>query len=241
MNYYERHIGDFIRDTVSLTMLEDGAYNRLIDQCYQTEKPLPAERTLVYRAARANTTTERKAVDFVLQMFFKETDAGYVQKRVQKEIERYAEKQAKARESAKKRWGSSDANAYANGDANDMRTHMPTHCEGNAHQTPDTRHQSPDKKQKDDDVASAPDPWSFGVDLLTREGRLSERTARQWISSLCKRWAEGIVLDALMAAAGKADPKAYARKWLDSKPKKGDADNGVVFRHGQATIGGFVP
>ncbi len=92
MNYYERHIGDYIRDTVSLTMLEDGAYNRLIDQYYQSERPLPLDRKLVYRLARATSAPERKAVDFVLDTYFVKTDAGFEQKRVQAEIERYWER-----------------------------------------------------------------------------------------------------------------------------------------------------
>ncbi|MGT2495032.1 DUF1376 domain-containing protein [Cupriavidus basilensis] len=70
MNYYERHIGDYIRDTVGLSMLEDGAYGRLLDQLYQTEKPLPLDRKEVYRMARATSATERKAVDYVVGKFF---------------------------------------------------------------------------------------------------------------------------------------------------------------------------
>jgi uncharacterized protein YdaU (DUF1376 family) len=146
VNYFEKHIGDYIRDTVSLTMLEDGAYNRLIDQCYQTEKPLPLDKKLIYRLARATSTAERKAVDFVVDAFFRKTDEGYVQKRIQAEIERYQEKQRKAKASADARWAKpkQDAKAYANAsqthDANDMRTQS----EGNAHQTPDTKHQTPD-------------------------------------------------------------------------------------------------
>jgi uncharacterized protein YdaU (DUF1376 family) len=89
MNYYEKHIGDYIRDTVSLTMLEDGAYNRLMDQYYQTERPLPADRKMVYRLARATSTPERKAVDFVLQEYFDLTEEGYTQKRIQSVIEAY--------------------------------------------------------------------------------------------------------------------------------------------------------
>jgi uncharacterized protein YdaU (DUF1376 family) len=92
MNYYELHIGDFIRDTVSLTMLEEGAYRRLIDQAYQTERPLPVDKKMVYRLARANTAPEKKAVDFVLSSYFQLTDDGYVQKRIQQEIERYWER-----------------------------------------------------------------------------------------------------------------------------------------------------
>lgn len=89
MNYYERHIGDFIKDTLGLTMLEDGAYNRLLDQIYQTERPLPCDKKEVYRVARANSTPERKAVDYVLGKFFDLADDGYMQKRAQTALEEY--------------------------------------------------------------------------------------------------------------------------------------------------------
>lgn len=149
MNYYEKHIGDYIRDTVSLTMTEDGAYGRLMDQVYQSEKPLPLDKKMIYRLARAASTSDRKAVDFVLATFFQETDEGYVQKRIAKEIERYQEKQRKAKASAEARWNKpkQDANASQTHDASDMRTHS----EGNAHQTPDTKHQTPDLKTYADD------------------------------------------------------------------------------------------
>lgn len=140
MNYFEKHIGDYIRDTVMLTMLEDGAYNRLMDQMYQTERALPAEKKMVYRLARASSSAEREAVDFVLETFFTLTDQGYEQKRIKAEIERYQEKQRKAKASADARWSKTkkDANASQTHDATDMRTHSV----GNAHQTPDTRHQT---------------------------------------------------------------------------------------------------
>jgi len=89
MNYYERHIGDFIKDTLGLTMLEDGAYNRLLDQIYQTERPLPCDKKEVYRLARANSAPERKAVDYVLGKFFELADDGYMQKRAQAALEEY--------------------------------------------------------------------------------------------------------------------------------------------------------
>jgi uncharacterized protein YdaU (DUF1376 family) len=142
MNSYEKHIGDYIRDTVSLTMLEDGAYNRLLDQVYQHEKPLPLDKKVLYRLARAASTAERKAVDFVLSTFFTETAEGYEQKRVRSEIERYQEKQRKAKASADARWNrkKSNANASELHLASDTRKH--SKCD--AHQAPDTHHQSPD-------------------------------------------------------------------------------------------------
>jgi uncharacterized protein YdaU (DUF1376 family) len=145
MNFWNRHIGDIIRDTVSLTMLEDGAYNRLLDQYYQTERPLPLDKKMVYRLARATSAPERKAVDFVLATFFREGPDGYHQKRCDAEIATYAEKQRKAQASANARWNRSERNA--NADANPSSEHdatdMRTHSEGNAHQAPVANHQSP--------------------------------------------------------------------------------------------------
>lgn len=89
MNYYERHIGDFIKDTLGLSMLEDGAYNRLLDQVYQTERPLPCDKKEIYRNARATTAAERKAVDYVLTKFFDLGPDGYMQKRAQAVLEEY--------------------------------------------------------------------------------------------------------------------------------------------------------
>lgn len=100
MNYYEKHIGDYIRDTVSLTMIEDGAYCRLLDQVYQTERALPKDKKEVYRAARAISVIERKAVDYVLEKFFHLTDDGFMQKRAQAVIEEFWDR-APANESKK--------------------------------------------------------------------------------------------------------------------------------------------
>lgn len=104
MNYYEKHIGDYIRDTVSLTMMEDGAYGRLLDQMYQSERALPLDKDELYRLARATNPLERKAVDYVLAKFFTATDEGYTQKRAQTVIEAYWDRepaQETKRENAK--------------------------------------------------------------------------------------------------------------------------------------------
>lgn len=149
MNYYEKHVGDWIKDTVSLDMTEDGAYNRLVDQCYQSEKPLPADIKEVYRLARANKPAERKAVDYVLGKFFDLGPDGYTQKRVQAEIARYSDKQAKARASADARWNK--AKSHSDGNANASGSHDGR----NALQSPVPSNQTPDTK-KDRKPARAP-------------------------------------------------------------------------------------
>jgi len=65
------------------------------------------------------------------------------------------------------------------------------------------------------------DCWDLGVKVLTGTG-LGPVMARSYIGSLCKTWDEETVLDAIRASMGKADPKAYMRKWLDDKPKRGE-------------------
>lgn len=89
MNYYDKHIGDFLKDTITLSMMEEGAYNRLLDQYYQSEKPLPLQIKEIYKLARADGSKEKHAVDAVLIKFFTKTDAGFVQKRAQEVIEKY--------------------------------------------------------------------------------------------------------------------------------------------------------
>lgn len=99
LNYYERHLGDYAKDTGHLTMLEHGAYNLLLDRYYATESGIPADQA--YRVARARTKEERDAVDVVLLEFFT-LDAGvYAKKRCEEELERARAKITAARQNGR--------------------------------------------------------------------------------------------------------------------------------------------
>ncbi|NHC63193.1 YdaU family protein [Paenalcaligenes suwonensis] len=89
MNHYSHHIGDYLKDTAHLSMIEDGAYRRLLDLYYQHEQPLPAEKRQVYRLARASTAAEKKAIDTILEEFFQKTIDGHRHSRCDEEIEQY--------------------------------------------------------------------------------------------------------------------------------------------------------
>lgn len=89
MNYYEHHLGDYAKDTVHLSMVEDGAYRRLIDVYYVKELPLPAEEMKVFKLARASTKQEKDAVRSILDEFFFRSEDGWHHKRCDEEIERY--------------------------------------------------------------------------------------------------------------------------------------------------------
>lgn len=130
MNYYEHHLGDYVRDTAHLSMLEDGAYRRLMDACYIRERPLPLDLRECCKLARAASKSERDAVAYVLKEFFEEAEDGYRQRRIDMEIARFQSKSRKAKASADARWQTSERNANASD------PHMPTQCEGNALQSP---------------------------------------------------------------------------------------------------------
>ena len=141
MNYYEKHIGDYLKATMSLSMTEDGAYNRLLDYYYSEEKPLPADLKKCIGIARAFSKAERDAVKSVLnnKSLFELKADGYYQKRADDEIEKYRSKIGKARASADARWGKNRMQNECERNANAMRTHNEriadeerTQCDGNA-------------------------------------------------------------------------------------------------------------
>jgi uncharacterized protein YdaU (DUF1376 family) len=143
LNYYEHHLGDYLRDTAHLSMVEDGAYRRLMDAYYIKEHPLPLAMREVCRLVRAVSKPERDAVAVVLGEFFDEVADGWRHKRCDTEIARYLDKQAKAKRSAEARWGASKT--QCDGNANASLEPMRTHSEGNAPQSPVTKHQTPEK------------------------------------------------------------------------------------------------
>ncbi len=87
MNYYQHHIGDYLTATAHLTLIEHGAYRRLLDVYYSTEKPLPLDRKALYRLAMARSKDEQAAIDSVVSEFFTETSDGIRQSRCDHEIE----------------------------------------------------------------------------------------------------------------------------------------------------------
>ena len=86
MNYWERHIGDYARDTGHLSIMEHGVYTILLDRYYATERPIPADQ--VHRLARARTDDERSAVDAVLGEFFFLDGNEWRHNRADEEIEK---------------------------------------------------------------------------------------------------------------------------------------------------------
>lgn len=144
MNYYEHHLGDYMRDTAHLSLLEDGAYRRLLDAYYVREKPLPLDLRECCKLARASSKAERDAVAYVLREFFTLGDDGYRQGRADKEIGRFRAKSEKARASINARWGRTKNEAAAKYErTTDVANDAYERTTDDIHRAPVPMHQTP--------------------------------------------------------------------------------------------------
>lgn len=149
MNFYKRHIGDYLKDTAHLTLLEHGVYTRLLDVYYTRESGIPDAQAARLIGARGRDETA--ALKVVLGEFFELIDGSWVQSRCEREIEE-ASAQAKANRENGKKGGR--PKKVRNPEENESESEVkPTGnpsgfdslTEKNLSQTPDSISQTPDK------------------------------------------------------------------------------------------------
>jgi uncharacterized protein YdaU (DUF1376 family) len=128
MHSWPRFIGDYQRDTLKLTALQIGVYDLLLDAYYASEQPLPLDMTTLKQIARVHHRVTGRALESVLEQYFKKTVGGYVHERAEEVIAWHRAKSDKARAAAEARW--SDANASKQ----DMRTHAKNDADAYAYQ-----------------------------------------------------------------------------------------------------------
>lgn len=87
MNYFRFYVGDYLRDTPRLSITEHGAYSLMLGYYYADEKPLPADKQEIYTMTRAMTPADRKAIDKILERYFRLEGDGYHNARADHEIE----------------------------------------------------------------------------------------------------------------------------------------------------------
>ncbi len=165
MNYYRRYIGDFQADTMSLSMMEQGAYDRLLDHYYASEKPIPLNTDRAAIICRAVTMEERAAVQMVLDTYFQKREDGWHNARADKEIGLSMVRSKAGKQGADGKWhGKPDGK----GDADAMAKRWQNGC------PPTTNHQPPEKpKTKATPEASLPswvpeEPWISFVEMRVK-------------------------------------------------------------------------
>jgi uncharacterized protein YdaU (DUF1376 family) len=176
MNYYERHLGDYAKDTAHLSMLEHGAFNLLLDRYYATEAGIPADQA--HRIARARSRDDKKAVDDVLCEFFELIDGKWINHRAEQEILK-----AHTRiEAAKKNGGKGGRPPKRQTETQDkpagFSVGSESESEAKAHHVPHAIHQTPeDQKQSAAPKAHRFDPIRHLADL-----GVSESVGRDWLT-----------------------------------------------------------
>lgn len=224
MNFYKHYMGDYQRDTMRLSMMEDGAYRRLLDEYYATETPLPADAEECYRAARATTAAERAAVDKVLERYFPLNGDGFRHNKKADELIEKASAQAQAnRITAEAR----EAARKEHDDTTNRGTNRRTNRQPN--QTPDSRqnnNQNQNQKKRGRSRGTArliSDDFPLTDDLIAYAAKrrvASRRIVEQFHEHFIQRCQAG------NSKTGK--PYLYAdygkawRNWFDRALKSGD-------------------
>jgi uncharacterized protein YdaU (DUF1376 family) len=90
MHYYQFNIGDYSSHTRNLSLLEDLAYRRLLDEYYLHERPLNCGIASVAR--QIGMKDHEQEVKFVLETFFELSEIGWVNSRADKEINHFRAK-----------------------------------------------------------------------------------------------------------------------------------------------------
>lgn len=141
MNFYKRYSGDYMRSTGTLSLAEHGAYSLMLDLYYSTEKPLPKGKDL-YRLLRCETASERKAVDYIVGMFWTNKDDGIINKRALEEIEKADKIRDRNKSNGLKGGRPSEPKNNPDGFENGTQKEPTSNPRVKQHQTPDTRHQT---------------------------------------------------------------------------------------------------
>lgn len=103
-NYIPWFSGDYLRDTLHLTWLEDLAYRRLLEVYYSTEAGIPGDEERIFSMVRAVTPEQQAAVRKVLKEFFRFLRGKWINNRAESEIrkrEQWRERKQRQRDREK--------------------------------------------------------------------------------------------------------------------------------------------
>ena len=100
MHYYQFNIGDYSSHTKGLSLIEDLAYRRMIDEYYLSEQAFNGCSTDVARLIGLRDHIQE--VEYILNRYFTKNGDSWVHGRIDSEIESYHQKQEKRSNAGKK-------------------------------------------------------------------------------------------------------------------------------------------
>lgn len=221
MNFYKRHIGDYIKKAGHLTLLEHGVYARLMDVYYTREAGIPEDK--VGRLIGARSKEELQALSNVLDEFFTLVDGLWTQGRCEEEIGNASEKAEKNRTNGAKggrpRKLATEQEPKENPNGFDVGNHVG--FQNNLSQTPDSRLQTknlssggitqPELREDDDRLLPRPqhnavNPDMRAVAIATLLSGAGVKRVTAFHPDVAVTWAqdERVTDELLLAAVAKA-------------------------------------
>jgi uncharacterized protein YdaU (DUF1376 family) len=181
---------DFEAKTSHLTLLEDGAYNRLLRLCWMTPGcSIPADEAWIMRRVRARDEAEIDAVRTVLGEFFRVIKGRYSNARLTREFIAATEAHEKRKKAGSKGGLSKSLKTNESG---------PSNAIAKPKQPEPEPEQEPEKKEEDTSVSSKKE----------RGSRLPD----DWV--LPRDWGEWAVEQGLEPAAVHADAERFRDYWI---------------------------
>lgn len=170
MHYFNFNIGDYASHTKGLSLLEDIAYRRMIDEYYTSEKPL--EGPAIEVARLIGMREHQPEVDYVLKKYFQYENERYFQKRIDADIAKYQRVRVAASDAGK---ASGEARRNA---ALEQSLSLPlTNPQPTNNQEPITNNHIKDKvAMRDIEFCE----WSFGLILKVMPSTPRPRNFDSW-------------------------------------------------------------
>lgn len=214
MNFYKHYIGDYQRDTGTLSLAEHGAYRLMLDELYATGSPLPNDRKELYRLLRCDSAADRKAVDKVASRFWAETDEGLVNRRALAEIQKAGaqaevnraialEREAKKRAASEARSAAQKEHESCTDLFNDVSTNRSTNNQPN-------HSHSQNKEKKHSSVPDAIDPGF--VQFWETWPKTDRKTAK---AECAKRWKARGLEDMAATIIADVASRKQTRQWQE--------------------------
>lgn len=101
--YFRMYPTDYEAKTAHLTIIEDGAYNRLLRLCWMTpDCSLPDDEEWIMRRVRAHTDEEKQAVKTVLTEYFRRENQRVFNNRLMREYAQASDRHRAASENGRK-------------------------------------------------------------------------------------------------------------------------------------------
>lgn len=214
MHFYPHHIGDFQRDTASLSDSDTMAYLRLIWMYYDTELPLPADaKKLAFKIG-----SDPDSVQMILDTFFTKEQDFYRHKRCDEVLIEIYDKSEKARLAAEKRWAKHKLamQMQCDGNADASKNNADAPKNDATHNPKPITHINKDLRPLDVDISI----WDDFVKLRKAKKAPITKTALTKIENEAKKanYSLQSTLELMCARGWTGFEAAWVNKGQDSKP-----------------------